>query len=303
MSDYRVGIWMYQNGGGDVIEKKIVNKLKERGIEAITDLNLRYATAEEGHIMCNGVAMEELDLFFSYNAGGQTQYQVYLYEALDQYIPIINNFKAFSITEDKFKTIHLLKRNGIPTTEYFLCHRDDTKHLRSIFKKWNSKMIYKPVDGWGGIGLALIENESSLDMLLPFLNQMDLRCFYVEKFVNYDKSDYRVDIVDGEFIACYGRKAPENDWKTNITSGGKVILREPNDEIVELAKKAAKITGLEIAGVDIIYDLDKERYIVLEVNGIPAFATPEQEKMGLNFNDKKIDAIVNLIEKKIKGKK
>jgi len=125
----------------------------------------------------------------------------------------------------------------------------------------------------------------------------------VEKFVNYDKSDYRVDIVDGEFIACYGRKAPENDWKTNITSGGSVILREPNDEVVELAKKAAKVTGLEIAGVDIIYDLDKERYIVLEVNGIPAFATPEQEKMGLNFNDKKIEAIVNLIEKKVKGKK
>ncbi len=303
MSDYTVGIWMYQNGGGDIIEKKIVNKLRERGIKAITNLNLRHAIAENGHIICNGVVMEDLDLFFSYNAGEQTQYQVYLYETLDNYIPIINNFKAFSLTEDKFKTIHLLKRNNIPTTEYFLCHRDDTKKLKSIFEKWNSKMIYKPVDGWGGMGLALIENESSLDMLLPFLNQMDLRCFYVEKFVNYDKSDYRVDIVDGEFIACYGRKAPENDWKTNITSGGSVILREPNDEVVELAKKAAKVTGLEIAGVDIIYDLDKERYIVLEVNGIPAFATPEQEKMGLNFNDKKIEAIVNLIEKKVKGKK
>ncbi len=302
MSDYTVGIWMYQNGGGDIIEKKIVNKLRERGIKAITNLNLRHAIAENGHIICNGVVMEDLDLFFSYNAGEQTQYQVYLYETLDNYIPIINNFKAFSLTEDKFKTIHLLKRNNIPTTEYFLCHRDDTKRLKSIFEKWNSKMIYKPVDGWGGMGLALIENESSLDMLLPFLNQMDLRCFYVEKFVNYDKSDYRVDIVDGEFIACYGRKAPENDWKTNITSGGSVILREPNDEVVELAKKAAKVTGLEIAGVDIIYDLDKERYIVLEVNGIPAFATPEQEKMGLNFNDKKIEAIVNLIEKKVKGK-
>ncbi len=303
MSGHTVGIWMYQNGGGDKIEKKIVSKLKERDIEAITGLNLRYAVAENGKIICNGVVMEELDLFFSYNAGEQTQYQVYMYEVLDQYIPIINNFKAFSITEDKFKTIHLLKRHGIPTTDYFLCHRDDTKHLKEIIRKWKGKMIYKPVDGWGGIGLAKIEDESSLDMLLPFLNQMDLRCFYVEKFVNYDNSDYRVDIVDGEFIACYGRKAPENDWKTNITSGGKVILREPNDEVVELAKKAAKITGLEIAGVDIIYDLEKERYVVLEVNGIPAFATPEQEKMGLDFNDKKIDAIVNLIEKKVKGKK
>jgi len=41
----------------------------------------------------------------------------------------------------------------------------------------------------------------------------------------------------------------------------------------------------------------------LEVNGIPAFATPEQEKMGLNFNEKKIDLIVDLIDKKINNKK
>ncbi len=54
--------------------------------------------------------------------------------------------------------------------------------------------------------------------------------------------------------------------------------------------------------MDLIYDREKEDYVVLEVNGIPAFATPEQEKMGLTFNDKKIDLIVNLIEKKVKGK-
>ncbi len=64
--------------------------------------------------------------------------------------------------------------------------------------------------------------------------------------------------------------------------------------------RAAAVTGLEIAGVDIIYDRAKEEYIVLEVNGIPAFAIPEQEKMGLDFNDKKIDKIVELIDKKSK---
>jgi ribosomal protein S6--L-glutamate ligase len=36
------------------------------------------------------------------------------------------------------------------------------------------------------------------------------------------------------------------------------------------------------------------------VNGIPAFATPEQEKIGLNFNNKKIELIVDLIDRKTK---
>jgi ribosomal protein S6--L-glutamate ligase len=137
-------------------------------------------------------------------------------------------------------------------------------------------------------------------MLMPFLNQMDLRFFYVEKFIDYDNTDFRVDIVDGEFVSCYGRKASGTDWRTNVTSGGSVFMRDANDEIIDVAIQACRATGVDIGGVDIIYDREKEEYIVLEVNGIPAFATPEQEKMGLNFNDKKIDLIVDLIDRKTK---
>lgn len=48
------------------------------------------------------------------------------------------------------------------------------------------------------------------------------------------------------------------------------------------------------------YDMGKEEYVVLEVNGIPAFSTPEQENMGMDFNGKKIDLIVDLIDRKSK---
>jgi ribosomal protein S6--L-glutamate ligase len=158
--------------------------------------------------------------------------------------------------------------------------------------------VYKPTEGWGGVGIVKIDSEQALNMLTPFLTRTDLRYFYVERFINYDNTDYRVDVVDGQVVGCYGRKAPKDDWKTNITSGGTVFVRELNDEVAELALKATAILGLDIAGVDIIYDREFERYVVLEVNTIPAFATPEQEKLGINFNGKKIDAMVNLIEKR-----
>jgi ribosomal protein S6--L-glutamate ligase len=290
---------MYQNGGGNKIEKKISKKLKERDIDLISGVNLREAVAKNGHILYGKTKLDKLDLFFSYNAGEQTQYQVYLYQALNRVIPMINSYDSFALTEDKFQTTFLLRSQGVATPDYKLCHRDDSHHLKAIMKKWD-KMVYKPTDGWGGVGLTKIESEATLDMLLPFLNQMDLRFFYVEKFIKYDNTDYRVDIVDGEFVSCYGRKASKTDWRTNVTSGGSVFLREPNDELVELAKKASKICGTDIAGVDIIYDMEKEKYVVLEVNGIPAFATPQQEKLGLDFNDKKIDLIVNMIDRKTK---
>jgi len=297
MEKRNIGMWLYQNGGGDIIQKNMIDKLQQRDINVVPDLNLRDAIAQNGHIYHNKTKLDKLDLFFSYNAGEQTQYQLYIKRALNAVIPLINNFNAFELTEDKFHTAFLLRKSGIQTADYKLCHRDDTHHLKTIMKKWN-KMVYKPTDGWGGVGLTKIENEEALDMLMPFLNQMDLRYFYVEKFIDYDNTDFRIDIVDGKFVSCYGRKASGKDWRTNVTSGGSVFLREPNDEVVDLAKKATKITGLDIAGVDIIYDRKKEEYVVLEVNGIPAFATPAQEKLGLNFNAKKIDLIVDLIDKK-----
>jgi ribosomal protein S6--L-glutamate ligase len=304
MGKRKIGMWLYQNGGGDIIQEKIVKKLKEREIKTITGLNLRHAIAKNKSIICldnhgKKIKMEKLDLFFSYNAGEQTQYQMFLYQALNNVIPTLNSYESFALTEDKFQTAFLLRQHGILTADYELCHRDDEHELHKRLKKWG-KMIYKPTDGWGGAGLTKIENPEALDMLMPFLNKMDLRFLYLEKFVKYDNSDFRVDIVDGEFVSCYGRKARGNDWRTNISSGGSVFLREANDEIVDIAKRAAKVCGVDIAGVDIIYDLEREEYVVLEVNGIPAFATPDQEKAGLDFNDKKIDLIVDMIDRKTK---
>jgi ribosomal protein S6--L-glutamate ligase len=302
MRNRKIGMWLYTNGGGDKIGKKIIKKLKDRDIETINNIRLHDCIAKNGHIIHNDLKVDKLDLFFSYNAGEQTQYQMSLYQALNRVIPTINSYEAFALTEDKFHTAFILRNNNIQTADYKLCHRDNGQELKKIIKKWD-KMVYKPTDGWGGVGLTKIESEANLDMLMPFLNQMDLRYFYVEKFIKYDNTDFRVDIVDGKFVSCYGRKASKTDWRTNVTSGGSVFMREANDEIVNIAIKACKVTGVDIGGVDIIYDLEKEEYIVLEVNGIPAFATPEQEKMGLDFNDKKIELIVDLIDRKTKSNK
>ena len=299
MSKYTIGLWLYQNGGGDFIQRKLIDKLRERDIGVISGLDLAGAMAHKGTIICNGVVMEDLDLLFTYNAGQQTQYQMYLYEMLDRSVPIINNFKAFALTEDKFKTSHMLRRHGINTPDYCLCRHNNLEALRASMGDWGGRAVYKPTDGWGGTGIVRLESIEALNMLQPFINQIDVQHFFVERFIKNDHTDFRIDIVDGEFVGCYGRKAPKHDWKTNITSGGSIIKREPNDEVVNLALQAARVTGLEIAGVDLIYDRDREEYVVLEVNGIPAFATPDQEEFGLDFNDLKIEKIVNMIERKV----
>jgi len=299
MNGPNVGIWMYSNGGGAALQDEMVKQLYAKGINAITELDLANGIAEKGMILCNGIDMTSLDLFFSYNAGQQTPYQTYLYNALSRSVRTLNNYDAFVLSEDKFLTSHLLNQAGIPTADYRLFNKSNSAQIKKTVSDWNGEVVYKPTDGWGGSGLVKIQDPSTIDVLDVMLPKEKSDHFYLEKFVNYDKSDYRVDIVDGQFMGCYGRKAPKDCWKTNISSGGSIMLREADDDLIQLALDAARVTNLEIAGVDVIYDLDSEQYVVLEVNGIPAFATPEQEKLGLNFNSKKIETIVNLIERTV----
>jgi len=297
----QVGMWMYTNGGGDVIEEKIAAKLKEREIDAIRGLDLRFAEATNNQILCNGINMTELDLFFSYNAGEQTTSQVYLYKIVNDFIPTMNSFWAFELSEDKFRSNMALGKAGVNTSEFYSCHRESSyEGLYERLDEWG-KMVFKPVDGWGGAGMALLDTREKFDMLMPFINQTDIRNIYVERFIKNDFSDFRVDIVDGQFVGCYGRKASSHDWRTNVTAGGNVIMREADDVLVDLAVRASDALGMDIAGVDILYDVEREEYVVLEVNGIPAFATPEQELMGLDFNDRKIELIVNMIDRKTKN--
>ncbi|PMH44801.1 hypothetical protein BCU68_11665 [Vibrio sp. 10N.286.49.B3] len=304
MARKRVGLWMYENCGGKEIEQKIVSKLREREIDALTGLNLAQATAFDGSIMCNGQQLNELDLFFSYNAGQQTPYQVYMYQVLNTMMPMINDYKSFALTEDKFRTAHVLKTNGLTATDYVICSKHNLEQVRDHMKFWGGKAICKPVDGWGGNGIIKLESERDLELLLPFIHQQSAPQFYIERVIENDYSDYRVDIVDNKYVACYGRKAAPGSWKTNVTSGGSVIKREPSPEVIELALKATKATGLAVAGVDIIYDVEHQQYVVIEVNGIPAFATPEQEAIGLDFNNTKINYLVDLIDRTVsKGSK
>ncbi len=52
-----VGLWLYANGGGAEIQEKMIRLLREREIETVTGLDMRFATADKNGIICNGTAM------------------------------------------------------------------------------------------------------------------------------------------------------------------------------------------------------------------------------------------------------
>jgi ribosomal protein S6--L-glutamate ligase len=76
-------------------------------------------------------------------------------------------------------------------------------------------------------------------------------------------------MVLGDRVLGMWRRNP-HDWRTNISRGAVGQPWERDDELLELARRAAAAVGAPWAGVDILPARDGRRY-VLEVNAVPGW--------------------------------
>jgi ribosomal protein S6--L-glutamate ligase len=67
------------------------------------------------------------------------------------------------------------------------------------------------------------------------------------------------------------RCAAPGEFCTNVHLGGRPEPVVLDEETAELAVSAARLVGLDYAGVDLVVPRGDERALVLEVNGTPLF--------------------------------
>ena len=91
-----------------------------------------------------------------------------------------------------------------------------------------------------------------------------------QEFVSSSEGkDIRVFVVGGMPVVAMLRKGREGKFKANIAAGGSGEPYELNPEVEWLSGEASRLIGLDIAGVDILFD--GEHFKVCEVNSAPAF--------------------------------
>jgi len=79
----------------------------------------------------------------------------------------------------------------------------------------------------------------------------------------------RVLVIGGKVVGAMKRTAPEGDFRANISSGGTGEVFPITDEIEYIAREAAKVLGLDIAGIDLLFD--HRGFRVCEANSNPGF--------------------------------
>jgi len=107
--------------------------------------------------------------------------------------------------------------------------------------------------------------------------------------VNYDT---RVFVVGDKALGGMKRTAPENDFRSNLAVGGTAQAVELTPEMAKLAVSAAKVSCMEIAGVDILTNQSKN--YVLEVNRCPQFKG-FQPSTGINVAKEIVDYIASKV--------
>ena len=131
-------------------------------------------------------------------------------------------------------------------------------------------MVVKPLFGSEGRGLVRISDAELAWRAFHSLERLNA-VLYLQRVVRHPGHDLRVFVLRGSVLGVMRRHAPAGEWRTNVSLGGRAELCGLDPEAERLALAAARAVGAEMAGVDLIADLDQGRLVVLEVNAVPGW--------------------------------
>jgi len=185
-------------------------------------------------------------------------------------VPCINGSLPIEIVKDKLRTSQILSRAGIaiPNTMMVRMPIDDGLVEQNI----GFPCVVKVVTGSYGEGVYLCERKRDYKKLMEFIDNLgNKKTMIVQKYMG-DRvgEDLRVLVIGGKVLGAMKRTAPEGDFRANITNGGTGENYPLTEEIEFLARETARALGLDIAGVDLLFD--KDNFVVCEANSNPGFS-------------------------------
>ena len=207
----------------------------------------------------------------------------YLSKALEkQGYRLFNSAEAIRLSDDKMLTYLTLAGHGINMKKTIgaplnYAGTSSAGFLNLVEKELSYPMVGKCSYGSLGKEVALISNRSDLER---FEAENTKKAHLYQEFIaSSSGTDFRLIVVGGKFVAGMKRHN-ESDFRSNLAQGGKAEAVEIPDGYKYLAEKAAKIMGLDYAGIDILVGKDKEP-ILCEVNS-NAFLDGIEKTTGVN---------------------
>lgn len=178
----------------------------------------------------------------------------------------VNESMAISRSRDKLRAHQLLARKGIgmPVTGYAHSAKA-TDDLISFVG--GAPLVVKIMESTHGNGVFLAETYKAAESVINAFRGLNAD-FLVQEFIKEaGGADIRCFVIGERVVAAMKRQAAEGEFRSNLHMGGSATIVKLAPDERALAVKAAKVIGLDLAGVDIIRSTHGP--LVLEVNSSP----------------------------------
>ena len=152
-------------------------------------------------------------------------------------------------------------------------------------------MVIKESNSSFGMGVHLA---TSREEAIRLICEYGSRECLIQEYMSYSSGrDYRLQMVSDKCV-CAMMRSNENDFRANITNGGKMSEYKPTEEDLTLARNVMKCLKLDFAGIDIMHD-KSGRAVFLEANSNAHFKNI-YDLTGINAAEKMIEYIVGKAE-------
>ena len=226
-------------------------------------------------ILVNGEPSDLPKFVFPRTGSGTTYYIKAVIRHFERMgVPVINSSDAIDNVKDKLYSHQILAQSNldIPKT-MLLRHPID---IDFVEKNIGFPVIVKKISGSYGRGVFLCENKKQLNQLVT-MAELTKKSYdiIIQEFVKDTwGKDLRVFVVNNKVVGCMMRQATDDDFRANLSRGGEGFPYEVNKQIEWLSSEASKALGLDIAGVDLLFQ--NGGYKICEVNSNPGFEGMEQ---------------------------
>ncbi|CAA6827669.1 MAG: Ribosomal protein S6 glutaminyl transferase [uncultured Thiotrichaceae bacterium] len=186
----------------------------------------------------------------------------------------LNKSLGITRSRDKLHCMQLLSSRGIGLPETGIANRPgDVKDLLKI--AGGTPLVIKLLEGTQGIGVVLAETRKAAESVIEAFMGIRANLLVQEYIKEAEGCDIRCLVLGGKVIAAMERKAPKGEFRSNLHRGGasnsvRLSVQERN-----MAIRAAKIVGLNFAGVDILRSDNGP--VVIEINSSPGLEGIEKQ--------------------------
>jgi ribosomal protein S6--L-glutamate ligase len=119
-----------------------------------------------------------------------------------------------------------------------------------------------------------IHNGQELQTVLDQLRAMEnsgTRGFIVQQWIDHGGRDVRVVVLHDRLISYWRVQRDSQQFLTNLTAGGTIDLHSDHhllEKAEDIVQRFCKQTGINLAGIDLIFDKDDEskQPLFLEIN-------------------------------------